>query len=371
MRICRESRARRSGSELQSADGKTTNRQTAPTAVDSECALAEDYLANVTVSTNRGEFVDPKTARLTVAEAGAQWIGNQRHLKPSAYRSVEAAWRVHVLPAWGKRRLGEIRHSEVQSWITAFSAGTVKPRSATVVLRAYGVLAGILDVAVLDRRLSSNPARGVKLPRKAKKARVYLTPEQVELLASKAEEHSTLVYTLAYTGLRWGEAIGLRVSSLDMLRRRMLIQENAVNIGSSVVVGTPKTHENRSVPFPKFLAEPLALSCEGKSRDSLVFGDGAVHLARAGSKQGWFWNAVVAAQSVDKQFPYITPHDLRHTAASMAISSGANPKAVQRMLGHASAAMTLDTYADLFEDDLDAVSERMDAVRAGAIRKWP
>lgn len=60
------------------------------------------------------------------------------------------------------------------------------------------------------------------------------------------------------------------------------------------------------------------------------------------------------------------PHDLRHTAASLAISSGANAKAVQRMLGHKSAAMTLDVYADLFEDDLDAVAVAMNeaAVRA-------
>ena len=298
--------------------------------------------------------------------ARAKWIINQRHLKASAYRSVETAWRVHVLPAWGRRRLGEIRHSDVQSWVTSFAAGDGKPRSATVVLRAYGVLAGILDVAVLDRRISSNPARGVKLPRKGKKTRVYLSPDQVELLASRAGEHGALVYLLAYTGLRWGEAIGLRVSSLDMLRRRMLIQENAVNIGSSVVVGTPKTHENRSVPFPEFLAEPLQKACEGKDRSQLVFGEGTSHLPRAGSKQGWFWNAVVACQKVDGDFPYITPHDLRHTAASIAISSGANPKAVQRMLGHASAAMTLDTYADLFEDDLDAVSERMNSVHANA-----
>ncbi|MCU1638466.1 MAG: putative integrase [Microbacteriaceae bacterium] len=62
----------------------------------------------------------------------------------------------------------------------------------------------------------------------------------------------------------------------------------------------------------------------------------------------------------------VTPHHLRHTAASMAISAGANPKAVQRMHGHASAAMTLDTYADLFEDDLDVVSQRLDVVRAKA-----
>lgn len=77
--------------------------------------------------------------------------------------------------------------------------------------------------------------------------------------------------------------------------------------------------------------------------------------------------AVRKCQDKDSAFPYITPHDLRPTAASLAISAGANPKAVQRMLDHASAAMTLDTYADLFEDDLNAVSERLDAVRAEAV----
>ena len=78
--------------------------------------------------------------------------------------------------------------------------------------------------------------------------------------------------------------------------------------------------------------------------------------------------------ALDSSFPTITPHDLRHTAASLAISAGANPKAVQRMLGHASAAMTLDTYADLFEDDLNNVSEHLAAARSqtvvGFSRVW-
>jgi integrase len=61
----------------------------------------------------------------------------------------------------------------------------------------------------------------------------------------------------------------------------------------------------------------------------------------------------------------LTPHELRHTAASLAVSSGANVKAVQRMLGHKSAAMTLDVYSGLFDDDLDALADRMDAAAAG------
>jgi len=328
---------------------------------------AEDYLANITVSTNRGEFVDPKTARATIHDLGGEWLANQTHLKPSALRSIETAWRIHVDPTWGGRRVGEVLHSEVQQWLTTFTTGFETPRSPTVILRAYGVLAAILDVAVRDRRISSNPARGVRLPRRSKKKRNYLSASQVELLAAYAGRHSTLVYVLAYTGVRWGEAVGLRVGTVDTQRRRMQIQENAVTIGSKIIVGTPKTHENRSVPFPAFLVEPLELSCRGKSSDQLVFGSGMVHLNTPKSGQGWFWSAVQKSRKVDDTFPSITPHDLRHTAASLAISAGANPKAVQRMLGHASAAMTLDTYADLFEDDLDAVSNRLDEVRNSAV----
>jgi integrase len=330
---------------------------------------AEEFLASVVVTSLRGEYVDPAQGKATIRDLGSDWLANQSHLKPSSLSAIEVAWRVHVEPVWGARRVAEIQHSEVQTWVAQLVAGTPnrKAKSPTVVLRAYGVLASILDIAVRDRRIAVNPARGVKLPRKSKKKRAYLSAAQVELLVSKLRgDHSALVYTLAYTGLRWGEATGLRVGAIDERRRRLLVEENAVSVGGRIVVGTPKTHERRSVPYPAFLADKLAAECAGKSRDQLVFGDGIVHKVAPKSGVGWFWSAVQRARLEDPTFPELTPHDLRHTAASLAISSGANPKAVQRMLGHASAAMTLDTYADLFEDDLDAVSTRLDKVRADA-----
>ena len=81
-----------------------------------------------------------------------------------------------------------------------------------------------------------------------------------------------------------------------------------------------------------------------------------------------FEPAVKACQKSDETFPTISPHDLRHTAASLAISAGANVKAVQRMLGHARASMTLDVYADLFDDDLDAVAVTLDAAIVAAAK---
>jgi len=81
-------------------------------------------------------------------------------------------------------------------------------------------------------------------------------------------------------------------------------------------------------------------------------------------KTSWLATAVARCQKTDPTFPRVTAHDLRHTAASLAISAGANPKVVQRMLGHASAAMTLDVYADLFDSDLDSVAENVS-------KMWP
>lgn len=328
---------------------------------------AELYLASAEVSIARGEFVDATAARERIDALGVRWLQHQAHLKPSSRRPIEIAWRVHVEPRWGRTPVSAIRHSDVQAWVSELSA----KRGATTVHRAYGVLASILDVAVRDKRVMTNPARGVSLPRKVKRSHTYLSHDQVAMLAREAGDKSTLVLVLAYTGLRWGEAVGLRVMDLDILRRRINVDVNAVDVGDRIEVGTPKTHKRRSVPFPASLAVPLARLCEGKSPEQLLFADrlgGYMRRTRTDeSSRGWFSQSVRRAG-----VPTLTPHDLRHTAASLAVSAGANVKAVQRMLGHASAAMTLDTYADLFDDDLDAVAARLDEglTRSNVAQLW-
>ena len=106
------------------------------------------------------------------------------------------------------------------------------------------------------------------------------------------------------------------------------------------------------MPFPAALAEELVALMVGKGRDDLVFADsrGGV-LRHSNYRKRTFASAVQKCQADNDTFPTITPHDLRHTAASLAVSAGANVKAVSRMLGHAKASMTLDVYADLFDED--------------------
>lgn len=318
---------------------------------------AELFLASIRVSMARGEFVDATEARQAIGPLGATWLTQQSHLKPSSLRVLEIAWRLQVEPRWGTTAVSDVRYSDVRAWVTEMS----ERRSATVVIRAYGVLAAILDVAVRDRRILSNPARGVKMPRKGKKAHTYLTHDQVSELAIAAGDLGPLVLVLSYCGLRWGEATGLRVGDVDPFRRRLNVRQNAVQVGDRIIVGTPKSHKQRSVPFPASLSPAITRACANKRDSDLLFPglDGSYLRRVHGPGKGWFWNA-----TLESGVPPLTLHDLRHTAASLAIRSGANVKAVQRMLGHASAAMTLDVYADLFDDDLDAVGDALSRLGA-------
>ena len=281
---------------------------------------AERFAASVEVSKLHGEYVAPSSARVTVGELGQAWLDRQRgHLKPSGYAVMETTWRVRVKPRWGNVALGDIRPTAVQQWISDLGRGTadVKPVGASVAKRTHHVLSRILTDAVRDNLIARNPAVGVVLPRTSRKRPTYLTHQQVGALATASGKHDEgLVLLLAYTGLRWGEAIGLRVRDLDMLRRRATISENAVQSGTRIYVGTPKAHKQRTVPLPGFLLPYLARQCEGKGRDELLFpgGDGK-HLRRPHPTSGWFAKAV-AGSGVP---PHTTPHDLRHTAASLAV----------------------------------------------------
>ena len=142
-------------------------------------------------------------------------------------------------------------------------------------------------------------------------------------------------------------------------------------VNGAIHTGTPKTHVARSVPYPDFLDLTVRSAMRGKGSNDLVFGDGQEHLRLPNSQHGWFAGAVRRARKLDPTFNHVSPHDLRHTAANLAISAGANVKAVQRMLGHASASMTLDTYADLFDDDLDFVAGALSRAGEGRVIVMP
>lgn len=324
---------------------------------------ADIFKRQVETQLAEGEYIDPELKTIPVSALYPTYIASKKGVVKKTYlRDLESAWRVHVKPQWGSRALGSIRRSEIQAWVSGLSAGDEKKdipaKSPSVVIRAYDLLKQLLDLAVADGLIRKTPCENISLPKKIIKRRVYLSAEQLLALANASGRYSTLVLVLGFCGLRMGEARGLTVDDIDFSESRIAVERSVTRVNRTWEESDPKTRVKRSVPVPGYVMKRLEEECKGKRGDALVFTN-----ARGGylgeyrrTAYGWYSRALQASG-----VPPLTIHDLRHTAASIAISSGANPEAVQRMLGHKRASETLDRYAGLFDRDLDSVAVRMDA----------
>jgi integrase len=320
---------------------------------------AERFLTGVASAKLVGAYIDPSAARLTIGVWSERWLQGQAHLKPSTAERYAGIVREHIAPRWAATRLADVSHAEVQRWVTDLSA----ERSPATVRNVHRVLSLVLDLAVKDGRLVRNSAAQVSLPRVIATERRYLAHAQVHELAAECVPHQLIVLWLAYTGCRFGEMAALRVGRLDLMRRRAVIAESVTVVRGAQVWGTPKGHERREVPIPRFLVDELAAHVAGKAPDELVFTG-----VRGGALRAQVFQRSVLKPAADRlDLAGLHPHELRHTAASLAIASGANVKVVQQMLGHKSATMTLDLYGHLFGDQLDDVADRLDAAARSAV----
>lgn len=322
---------------------------------------ADAFRDELIVQFSDGSYVSTRRTKKTVGVVHDEWKRTQFRLKESTQSTREVAWRKYVEPKWVQTSLGEISRADILQWIADLQDEGAKPET---IENALGVLRMVLQYAIDDGRLRSNPCVGVSAPRRRIKQHPYLSVAQVEALADEIEYGGDFIRVLAYTGIRWGELAGLTPAAVNLERRRINIHQTlSKGFKGKPVLGTPKTHERRSVPFPSALTDVFERACQGKSADALIFTSPEGKMLRGDSfRPRYLAPALEALRASEehREFPRVTLHDLRHTAASLAVSAGANVKAVQRMLGHKSAAMTLDTYADLFDGDLDAVAAKLD-----------
>lgn len=326
---------------------------------------AERWLDQITAGLVRGDYADPNAGRVTVGEYAGKWFAATRALKPSTSNSYRSLLDEHVLPKWGGVELRRVTHSGIATWIGDLTAS----RSASTTRKALGVLRQVLALAVADRRLAVNPAAGVAQPRLPFAEQRFLEASELSRLADAmgSERDRILALLLGWTGLRFGEAAGLMRGDIDILRHRIRVERAVAEVRGVIHVGTPKSHAARTVAMPAFLAADLGryMAEVPAGSDSIVFASKAATYLRVITwKRRAFDPAARAAGLVP---PSLRVHDLRHTAASLSIASGASVKLVQRQLGHRSATLTLDTYSHLFADDLDALSSALDSLNAGAL----
>lgn len=174
-----------------------------------------------------------------------------------------------------------------------------------------------------------------------------------------------LILLLAYTGMRWGEAAALRVRNVDLANRRVRVAATLYEVNGKHAEGLPKGGKRRTVPIPASVADELRPLVEHRDQDARVFTTTRGNALRKNNWRTREFLPAVAAAKIDVEG--LTPHKLRHTAASLAIAAGADVKVVQQMLGHADASMTLNVYGHLFPDRLDEVADILDKRRGEVV----
>jgi integrase len=244
---------------------------------------------------------------------GENVVAGRVNLNPKTLAGYESLLRARILPRWGDVPLSKVSHAKVVAWVAQMRAGGL---SASRTRQAYHLLSAMLDDAVSDGRLARNPAAKVDLPRLPTTERRYLTHGQVAELADGCGPYRTLVLTLAYLGLRWGEATASRVRRVDLLRGRVEIVEAVVDVNGAMNFGTPKSHESRFVSIPRFLRDDLAVQVAGEAPDDLVFTSPGGLVLRVQNWRRRCFDQAAAEVGLDG----LVPHELRHTAAGRRVA---------------------------------------------------
>lgn len=331
---------------------------------------AKNFQATVRADKARGEFLDPSRGKLPLREAAEQWVATRTHLKPKTLSGYRYILDSKIIPALGNRAVGSIRRSTVERFVADLQAeGT----AAGTVRNIYRVLKMVMESAVGDERIKSNPCVGVKLPTSEPREMHFLNGEQVAALAAAAEPpYDVLFYFAAYSGMRFGEIAALRRKRLDLMKGTVQIVESMSEVRGKLHFGKPKSKASRrTIRIPRFLCDMLTehLADREYDPDDLVFrAPKGGPLRHTDFYRRQFRDAADAALPELEGFRF---HDLRHTCAALLIHRKAGPKAIQHHLGHSTIAVTFDRYGHLFPDELDRLANELDATYREAQAKVP
>lgn len=318
---------------------------------------AEKALTELLGKLNAGTYVEP--TRHSVGKYLREWLpAIKSTVRPGTWRSYKTNLDVHVIPRIGQlplKQLGALQlnalYAELLTSGRHDGKGGLSPRT---VRYTHTILHRALRDAVRWGLLSRNPADLADPPKhRTPEMRVWSATELRTFLAHIREDRNYALWLLlATTGMRRGEALGLRWEDVDFDNARAAIRQTLNSAGSKLSFSTPKTAKSRrSVTLDPATVAALRAHRKRQFEQRMAWGGGYHELDLVFCRED---GSPLRPDSITRRFgalskaagvPVIRVHDLRHTYATIALTAGTHPKVVAERLGHATIAITLDTYS--------------------------
>jgi integrase len=275
---------------------------------------------------------------------------------------------LYIKPHLGDYKLSQLTPAQIQAMYSKMQENKLSSRTIRYV---HTVLRNALEQAVKWGKLYRNPADLVDLPRNEKKERTALTQEEAAkfLQASMLSIHKPLFSLFITTGMRPGEAYGLKWPDVDLENGRITITRVLSRTGKQWKLEEPKTPKSRrTVPIPKTVIKDLKEHKKTQAAQILGAEEGEYNnqdFVFADEKGEPLKERNIIARHFkpilkDAGLPDIRLYDLRHTCATLLLKAGENPKIVSERLGHSSINLTLDTYSHVLPDMQKAATEKLE-----------
>jgi integrase len=301
-------------------------------------------------------LVDRKAGRQTLGEFAESWWKTRAGHRPSTRVRDREVLDRDVLPFFRDAQLGRLERADVQEWIEKLS----QRLAPSTVRRTYVVLDQLLTVAVERGIIAASPAKGVQLPRIVRTEARFLTPSELERLASAIQPRYRAMVLVMWGTLRIGEASGLRRSDVNLDAGTIRIENNAVQVLGRPIEGPPKTNAGRrSMTLPPSIIDDLGDHLDHQPGCKYVFGPSGERPLLADDWRTHPWRRAALATEVSP----LRPHDLKHTGVALLALAGVDPSEIARRAGHSSVAFTYDRYGHLFPEIDKQAAQKLERVR--------
>jgi len=328
---------------------------------------AQAWLTSTQTDVDKGTFVEQ--SRQTVAELLRYWMETyaKHHVRATTYEGYGYTVNVHLIPGLGSIPVQKLTPGHLQQFYADKLSGGAGPRVVQLChLRIKQALAMAVNLGVVPR----NVADAVAAPKTPHSELAVWTPDEAQHFSevARSSHYGPIWLVLAATGMRRGEALGLRWQDVDWVNDVLHVRQQVVMVHGSPQIQQPKTRaSHRAVPVDRWLIDELREHKVRQNERRLLLGEawqerGLVFPTAVGTP--------VSGRNLDREYkkllrqagvPPIRIHDIRRTVATVAIASGLSPKAVSEHLGHSKTSITLDIYTKVMAEQRVEVAKGIGA----------